>query len=367
MATDLCRPRYGDSSLAEVLPSVCDGLRVPRCWDHFGLGESRRVVVIVVDGLGHQQLQAHAQIAPMLAAADRGPITTVFPSTTPTALTSLGTGLAPGEHGLLGAVFRLDGQPFAPLSWGQDPPATTIQPEPTWWERAADAGVTVRVVSPRQHRSGGLTGAAFRGGRYIGADAAGERVAEIAAALRLGTRALVYGYWEGLDKVGHVHGVHSQHYRAELAAVEHFVAAVARELPAGGRLIVTADHGMVDCDSAVDVDTNDLMAGVTLLAGEPRMRQVFTETGQAESVAERWANHLQDHAEVVLRDEAIAADWFGTVSDHHRQRIGDVLAVARGNTKLTAPTRDGRISGLRGQHGALTEAEMLVPLAVFDG
>ncbi len=366
MSADLCRPRYGDSSLAEVLPSVCDGLKVPRCWDHLGLGESRRVAVVVIDGLGYQQLHDHAEIAPTLVAADRGPITTVFPSTTPTALTSLGTGLTPGEHGLMGAVFRLDGQPFAPLSWGQDPPATTLQPEPTWWEQAAHAGVTVRVVSPRQHRSGGLTGAAFRGGRYLGADAVGERVAEMTAALQLGTRALVYGYWEGLDKVGHVHGVHSEHYRAELAAVEQFIAAVAQRLPAGGRLIVTADHGMVDCDTEVVIDTAEFTADVTLLAGEPRMRQIFTAPGQAGAVAERWAERLQGHAEVVLRDQAIAAGWFGEVADHHRQRIGDVLAVARGNSKLTAPTRDGRISGLRGQHGALTEAEMLIPLVVID-
>ena len=99
---------------------------------------------------------------------------------------------------------------------------------------------------------------------------------------------------------------------------------------------------------------------------EHRMRQIFTAPGQAGAVAERWAERLQGHAEVVLRDQAIAAGWFGEVADHHRQRIGDVLAVARGNSKLTAPTRDGRISGLRGQHGALTEAEMLIPLVVID-
>lgn len=367
MSADLYPPGYGDNSLADLLPSVCDGLRMPRCWDHLGLGESPRVAVIVIDGLGYHQLHDHAEIAPVLAAADQGPITTVFPSTTPAALTSLGTGLTPGEHGLVGAVFRVDGEPFAPLSWGQDPPATTLQPEPTWWEQAAHAGVTVRVVSPRQHRSGGLTGAAFRGGRYVGADAVGERVAEISSALRLGTRALVYGYWEGLDKVGHVHGVDSEHYRAELAAVNQFIKAVAQQLPPDGRLIVTADHGMVDCDSEVVVDTADFTAGISLLAGEPRMRHIFTESGQADVVASRWAERLADDANVVLREDAISAGWFGEVSDHHRQRIGDVLAVARGQTKLTAPTRDGRISALRGQHGALTEAEMLIPLAIYDG
>ena len=358
-------PDYGSGSLAEIVPSLCDGLRLPGFWDHLQFGEFERAIVIVIDGLGYEQLHQHKAIAPVLAAADRGPITTVFPTTTPTALTSLGTGLSPGSHGLIGATFRLDDQIFAPLGWGQEPPATVIQPEPTCWERAAAAGVHVAVVSPRLYEYGGLTGSAFRGGRYVGADAFGERVAEIYREVRNGTRSLVYGYWEGLDKVGHVHGVDSPHYRAELAIVDQFVAALTADLPEDTVLIVTADHGMVDCDVAIEVDGSDLMVDVTMLAGEPRMRQIYAQSGSSGAVLQRWRERLADQAEVVLRDDAIDQGWFGDVANDFRNRIGDVLALAVPGVRLVANSRDSILSSLRGQHGALSDAELFVPLAVF--
>lgn len=366
MADPTLRPRYGGGSLAEVVPSVCDGLRVPGAWDHFGLGESRRAVVLVIDGLGHEQLHRHADQAPNLLAADRGPITSVFPSTTPTALTSFGTGLPPGRHGLIGAVFRLDGHPFAPLGWGDQPSALALQPEPTWWERAAHAGVYVANVSPRAHRGGGLTGAAFRGSHFLAADTVGERVAEISAAVRHGTRSLVYGYWEGLDKTGHVHGVDSPHYRAELAAVDRFVADIAAQLPRGSRLIVTADHGIMDCDVPVQVDTAQLCDGVELLAGEPRVRQVYTAPGRSRDVAATWREVLGSSADVMTRQEAVAAGLFGDTLEQNLDRIGDIIALAAPGVRLTAPTRDAVLSSLRGQHGALSVQEMAVPLAVWE-
>ncbi len=359
-------PAYGGGSLAEVLPTICDGLRVRGAWDHFGLGEASRVVVIVVDGLGHRQLHDHAELAPTLAAADRGPITTVFPSTTPTALTSFGTGLPPGSHGLIGAAFRLDGALFAPLSWGDTPSAMSLQPQPTWWERAARAGVHVDNVSPRIHRKGGLTGAAFRGGRFVAADTYGERVAETARSVRGGSRSLVYSYWEGLDKTAHVHGVDSPHYRAELGVVDHFVRAVAAEMPAGSRLVVTADHGFVDCDTVIKVDGDEFLDGVQLLAGEPRVRQVYTRPGRADEVAGVWRERLADAADVLLRDDAIEAGLFGETSAANADHVGDVLAIARVEVRLAAPTRDSMLSSLRGQHGALTPSEMAVPLIVLD-
>lgn len=359
-------PDYGRLSLAELLPSVCDSLRVPGGWDHLGLGDARRVVLVLVDGLGHLQLQEHADLAPTMAAADRGPVTSVFPSTTPTALTSLGTGLPPGGHGLMGAVFRYRHKPFAPLGWRDTPSARAMQPEPTWWERAAHAGVRVSNVGPRAHRGGGLTDAAFRGAHYCAADTVGERVAEIAAAAARGSRSLVYGYWEGLDKTGHVHGVDSPHYRAELVAVEQFVVAVAAALAPGTRLIVTADHGIVDCDTSVAVDTPDLLDGVDLLAGEPRMRQAYTAAGRFEAVIATWRRSLAGAAAVLSREEAIRAGVFGPVSPEFADRIGDVLAIAHDGVRLTAHTRDALLSNLRGQHGALTPAEMLVPLSVLD-
>lgn len=369
MTADWVVPGYGTGCITDVVGSLCDGLAVPGAWDLLELGPATRVVVLVVDGLGYHQLRDHADLAPNLTSAVRSCITSVTPSTTPVALTSIGTGATPGQHGLVGASFRLPetGALLWPLGWRGDPSAHEIQPEPTWWERAQRAGVSVCIVSPRAYAAGGLTTAALRGGDYIGADGPGERIAEIGAAVRRGDRALVYGYWEFLDRAAHMHGIDSDHYRAELAATDAFVGQLVRAMPAGSRLVVTSDHGLVDCHTVVDLDeSRQLWDDVQVVAGEPRFRHIYVRPGSAPSVATSWQNVLGSAAFVVTRDDAIGRGWFGTVNPDVKERIGDVVAAATGDVRLSLPSRDSAVSSLVGQHGSLTPAEMHVPLIVAD-
>ena len=173
-----------------------------------------------MDGLGALQLAEHAAIAPRLSAmADLGPLSAPFPSTTSVSLTSLGTGLAPGMHGIVGSAFRLDdGSVLSPLSWGHDPNPIVTQPEPTVLERAAAAGILVTTAAPSAHRSSGLTRAALRGGDYPGADSLTKRLDVTARAIGRaraeGRTSLTYVYWPDLDKAGHVYGVASGAYRS---------------------------------------------------------------------------------------------------------------------------------------------------------
>ncbi len=361
-------PEYGSRSITDLVGSVCDGLALPGAWDVLGLGCGTRTVIVVIDGLGHHQLADHAHLAPTLAAGQRGVLTSVVPSTTPVALTSLGTGLAPGAHGLVGAGFRYDGGLLYPLAWGEYPRADEVQPESTWWERARRANVAVTIVSPRAYRAGGLTGAALRGGDYWGADGPGERVAAIAEAVARGDRSLVYGYWEFLDRAAHMFGVDSPQYRAELVAADRWVEQLLRSLPAGVRMVVTADHGVIDCADVVDLDDHPMLyEGVDEVAGEPRFRHVYTTPGAAGAVTDRWRTELRGMAHVLERDEAIELGWFGPVDSETRSRIGDVIAVAEGTVRLAVPSRDAGVSALIGQHGALSAAEMDVPLIDLGG
>lgn len=361
-------PRYGAASIADVVGSVCDGLAVPGAWDVLALGPVDRVVVVVIDGLGHHQLADHHDLAPFLSGGQRTLLTSCAPSTTPAALTSIGTGHGPGAHGVVGAAFQLPdtGRILAPLGWGNDPDPRSIQPETTWWERAERADVPVTVVQPRAYLGGGLTMAALRGGVHVGADGPGERVAEMASAVRRGERALVYGYWEYLDRAAHMFGVDSRQYRAELVAVDRWVAQLGDELPPGSRLVVTSDHGLVDCPRMLDLEALSVWDDVHIVAGEPRFRHVYVRPGRAQQVAARWAEELGDAADVLTRDQAVDAGFFGPVDPDVRGRIGDVVVTATGSVRLGLPNRDAGLSGLIGQHGALTAAEMQVPLVVVD-
>jgi hypothetical protein len=133
---------------------------------------------------------------------------------------------------------------------------------------------------------------------------------------------------------------------------------------------VTADHGMVDvpAETRLDLDTEpDLGRGVRVLAGEPRARYVHTVPGAEDDVLARWRAVLGDRAWVADRDEAVASGVFGRVDKALAARIGDVVALARGNWALTASEREPGPSRLAAYHGSLTATELAIPLLLARG
>jgi len=366
-------PPYGAGTLAEVLPSAAALLGMPGVTDSLGLTdfmpEVSGVTVLLVDGLGWGALQRHAEDAPALASLRGRAFSSTFPSTTPTSLASLGMGTTPGQHGIVGAGFFLpeSGHVLHPLAWGDEPHAVAVQPESTFFERAARAGLSVASVSPRPYEHSGLTRAVLRGGRYVGADSFGERVVETVRAAGE-PRALTYAYWADLDRTGHVHGVESAHWREELAHVDVLVERLRDGLPSHHLLLVTSDHGMVDCQTRIDIDADPVLRhGVRVVAGEPRMRHIYTRPGAEVDVADTWSARLGDDAWVLTREDALAAGLFGVVEEDYAERIGDVLALARGDVALVSSQVDRVVSGLLGQHGSLTEEDLLIPLLATAG
>jgi hypothetical protein len=366
--------------LAELLPAAAHLLGVPGFPPgatglegplREALGGPQHIVVLLVDGLGARQLAAQSSEAPRLAAMrELGPLAAPFPSTTCVSLTSLGTGLPPGMHGIVGTSFRLDdGSVLAPLSWGADPNPVATQPEPTVLERAASAGVLVTSAAPAAHRTSGLTRAALRGGEYPGADSLPARLAVTAAAIGRARQehrpSLTYVYWPDLDKTAHVHGVGSGAYRAELRRVDCLVAGLGDLVADDVALLVTADHGVVDVpdDRRIDLESRAAFRrDVVTILGEPRVRHVYTVAGRADAVRDAWRDELGERADVRTRSEV--AELLGPVDDWYADRIGDVVAIANEDWALTSERVDRIVSALRGQHGGLTDAEVLIPLRV---
>ncbi len=364
-------PRYGEASLPDVLPSVLGALDVPGEQNGLGLPAARRYCIALIDGLGWNALRAHQAEAPFLNSMAGRPITASVPSTTVTSLTSLGTGLVPGRHGLLGYTTRKPGTTttlFNALRWDEhtDLDPETYQPHPTAFERAAGAGVAVTVLGQRKFTKSGLTSAALRSPGFVVADSLGERVALAADALTDGSeRAIVYVYDGDLDFTGHQRGCRSAAWRHQLALLDRFVEELYLALPAGSVLLVTADHGMVDVAAEQRIDVDQIAAlrdGVALVAGEARFRHVYTVDGAAGDVLAAWRGVLGDRATVVSREHAIARGWFGAVEARVVDRIGDVVASVDGDCAVEYRSAFPIEAKLIGLHGALSADEMLVPL-----
>ena len=374
--------QLGRRTLSDVLPSALAALGLPRSPDRLGLREALdgvgRIALLLVDGLGYHLLPMARPVTPTLTAMVDGRLSTLvelssgFPSTTPTSLVSLGTGVASGAHGVLGFTLNVPGteRVLNHIEWRDDPDPRIWQPVPSLFTLAASAGMRVTTVSRPEYAGSGLTVAAYGDVGYVaaaGPDALAERML---AALRAGP-GLVYGYHPTLDTAAHVSGIGSPQWMTAAAEVDRLVSGLTDGLPRDAALLVTADHGglNVPADMRIDVDTDPgLRAGVRIIAGEPRVRHVHTRPGAQGDVFDAWRSLLGATAHVVSRDEAVAAGWFGPVPQAHLARIGDVVAVCQDRYVLLASKHeDKRVGKLVAHHGAMTPEETAIPLIVHSG
>jgi hypothetical protein len=370
---DWVEPAYGERSLGDVLPAVAAALGVDAglpAPTGLTLPEASSYVVFLVDGLGAELLRRYADAAPYLSGllAASTPGTAGVPSTTATSLTSFGTGLVPGVHGVVGFTSRVPGTDrlLNALVWDKRVDPLEWQPHPTAFTRLAAAGATVTVVNKREFRGSGLTVAAHRGAGYVGADRVGERIATVAAAAAV-RGSVTYCYDGDLDWTGHRFGVASSQWLQQLVMIDAETEQLREALPTGTRLVVVADHGMVDSppESRVDVEHEaDLRDGVALVGGEARFRHLYCRGGAVDDVAAAWSSRLGDGAVVLRRDDAIGRGWFGAVGSGVRPRIGDVVVACTGDTTVMATGDFPYEARMVGFHGSLTPAEMLIPLIV---
>jgi hypothetical protein len=363
-------PAYGSRSLGDVVPAVSSALGLPTGDAPTGLAlpDAPAYVVFLVDGLGARLLERYAHAAPYLSSLLEGsaPGTAGVPSTTATSLTSFGTGLPPGSHGLVGYTSRVPGTDklLNALMWDKEIDPLEWQPHDTSFARLRQHGATVTVVNKREFRGSGLTVAAHRGAEYVGADRVGERIAAaVAASTERGS--LTYLYDGDLDWTGHRYGVASSPWLQQLSMVDAEAEQLREALPTNVRLLVVADHGMVDSASEQRIDVDDrteLRDGVALLGGEARFRHLYCQRGAVDDVVATWRSVLGDRATVLARPDAIARGWFGPVLPGVLPRLGDVVVACHGDAAVLS-TRDFPYEAtLVGLHGSLTPDEMLIPM-----
>lgn len=369
---DFLQPAYGERSLGDVVPAIGAALGVPvlDAPRRLVLPDAPSYVLVLIDGLGSRLLQRYAHAAPYLSALAEGVEsgTCGVPSTTATSLSSLGTGLVPGAHGLVGFTSRVPGTErlLNALFWDKDVDPLEWQPHPTAFATLRQAGVSVSVVNKREFEGSGLTVAANRGVDYVGADKVGERIAAAVAASAY-RPSLTYLYDGDLDWTGHRYGVASSQWLQQLSSIDAEVEQLREALPASTRIVLVADHGMVDSppEHRIDVDERlELRDGLLLFGGEARFRHLYCHRGAVAEVVATWTDVLGDAALVLTRDDAIARGWFGGVQPSVLPRLGDVLVASRGDHGVFSSTDFGYETTLVGLHGSLTPEEMLIPILV---
>ena len=382
-ADDLVLPRYGGHSLADVVPAVTTHLLGDAAPAPVAGLRATRVVVLVVDGLGSRQLERVPGLAGTLRRLPGGDVDAAFPTTTVASIASLGTGLPPSQHGLVGYSFALPDheQPLQALGWrvglrggGFDARTTVVpealQPRPTAFEQAAAAGVATTVVVDPDFPDSGFTRAVLRGGeRRTARGLAATLDTAVDAVTAADGPALAYCHHPLVDWAGHTHGACSPAWCDAVHDVDVALAGLRGRLPADVTVLVTADHGMLTVDDQHVTELAEhpsLLDGVRVLAGEPRVRHLALEDAvDPESVAARWRASLGDRALVLHRADALRL-LGPSATATARRHVGDLVVLARRGT-LPHERVDPHGGRHRGQHGGPTRAERLVPLRRLEG
>jgi hypothetical protein len=369
-------PDYDAGCIANVVPRLLGVTAAPELasdWMPRSARDAAQVVLLVIDGLGWHQLRARSPLTPTLSAAegiDRA-ITSVAPTTTATALTSITTGRPPAVHGILGYRLAAGDEILNMLRWtlgsGRDNdarrsvPARTFQPYPSF----AGSARPVPVVSKDEFGGTGFTAAHLGNSPLHGYRVPSSLPVEVGRLLGAG-EPFVYAYYDGIDKVAHANGL-GELYDAELRAVDRMVADLVEQLPPGAVLVVTADHGQIDVGPNVELLGRDIMPMVRFFSGEGRFRWIHARPGAADSLAESLDERYGDTTWVRSRDRLVDEGWFGgTLDDTLAARLGEVALIPFAPLAFVDPADTGE-NRLACRHGSLTADEMLVPLVALRG
>lgn len=371
MTDEFVLPQYHGNALCNVMPSVLAHLRGDKDAP-IAVPAAGKYIVVMVDGLGYSALLRYADHAERLAELPRQALTCSVPSTTACSLTSLGTGLPPGGHGVVGYTFRDpgSGEVMNALTWEHGPQdVESFRLAPTQFRKFADDGGRSAAVTLGRFDGTALTRLAFDATRLFARPEDESDVAGTAALVEaaLEDHQVVYCYQRLLDHAGHTSGPGSWQWLQELETVDDLVASITTLASDDVCVLVTGDHGMITVPDAHRVVAEDeaALAGFDAIAGEGRFRQLYTPEPQR--LAKAWQAFLGERAHVLLRDEAVAAGWFGAeVRDEALSRVGDVLVAMRDDWAVMSRRFEKEFS-LVGMHGSLTAHEMQVPLSVAGG
>ncbi len=322
--------------------------------------------------MGSQLLNSYGGQFPIFSTPERTiNLTSHFPSTTVTNLTSLGTGEFPGVHGMLGYTVRVPnsgnpGRLLNALKWDERVDPLIWQKIPTLFERAMSHGISVTNIAEKRYEGSAFTQAALRGAHYVGANRAGEMIQATKSALSE-PNSFAYLYINALDHAGHSDGVGSEKWLIALKNISELIAALAERLPNNTDFYVTADHGMVNVGEKIVLGVdNDLMKNISLVGGEPRARHMYVNEGALSETVAQWREFFGERATIYSREEMLENSIFGgVISTESLERMGDFMAIAHQEVILIDPTRVAPESSMVGHHGGITEGETAIPLLKF--
>jgi len=336
-----------------------------------GLGHKKKVIVILIDGLGVEQIIQRSGHAPWLNSHMTKPNISFcgFPATTSANIASFATGATPGQHGLVGHRVwdrKYDEQINLLVGWNERTDPRIWQPQETVSEKALLLGVQCNVVAATEYRDTGYTEATMRGASFIAADTWSEKFEAARSIAHAKQESLTYLYIPELDKYGHQNGWSSSGWAAMLEELDAMLRSFCEQVPNDTGVIITADHGMVETSKPRQLVLDDAYTksgSVQFVGGDTRVNYVYLDSlGAIEQVVTD-LDPFSYAFDAVKTEDAITANWFGEVLQPARDRLPELMLLAKSDfTLYHSKFFKTRSFDMIAHHGSLSPAEIRVPL-----
>jgi hypothetical protein len=362
-----------------------------------------KVVLVVIDGFGFNQfLNYHKENKFLRNLTIKGevyPITSVFPSQTTNALTTLNTGLTPQEHGLIeyfiylkdiGVVNALQFERIGYklqtnlIDEGFDPNILLLLKRKTIHKTLKETGIDTFTHIPASNAFNACSKLIFQGSKIIPSVKTSDSIVRLRKNLEEndGRSAYFFVHIDTLDTISHVYGPESYEYFAELSMITYLLKKELAEkidtkTAKETLLLLTADHGGLNIDPKETTYLNYLPKAIlNLQVGKNRKpimptggpREVFLHIKEEKlSETKKWLSQkIGNKAQIIETREAAEKGLFGLglASKELFERTGNLMILPYGNETVWFENSENGKINLLGQHGGLNEQEMFVPFAV---
>jgi hypothetical protein len=337
----------------------------------------RQVVLILIDGVSYRDL---VDVFGNSLSVDRVyELSSVFPTTTSTVLTTLFTGLSPGQHGVLGPNIYIkelgtivNTLNLGPVMGERDglhklgfdlkqlfPIKSTI------FEELQSLGIRSRVYVPKG-LSGGLSRITYSGAEVVEYATYYDAIVNAAKFLGEQDTAFVHIYVTTVDSAAHKYGPNAEETRVVLRETVDSIIRLSKIYLGRFSVLITSDHGHDEV--ARNVKANDVQGLMRILSVPPYgdARAVYFKL-----VDNAYVNELMEVLRrsgidgiFITKDEALNMNLFGEINEGVFDRVGDVIFIPSSGSSFIYLYKPGNeeVLTLKGQHGGLTERELYVPL-----
>jgi predicted AlkP superfamily pyrophosphatase or phosphodiesterase len=365
-----------ENNLIDILPSIANSImheKNPQK-SHLPLPNSKKVIIILVDGFGYHNLLEATAYTPFIRENLNNilQLKTVLPSTTSCALVSFSTSLPPGLTGVLGykqlnpntdeIINFLSGTNFENM-----PPLLEKdkQKYKTDFTQFKDFGIRSASVLETSFKNSFLTKLYCSGSDIFSGNRTRNRVNKSIELIK--EYDLVYLYYSKIDRRGHGFGVYSDAWFDAVSEFDAYLQKIYREAEPDTLICFTADHGMINKDKNKQYDIAEhaaLLDNIKCIGGEPRILYLYlNDLEKLDSTLSKWKEFFGDSVQILKRDEFVEYAYGNKINKKYLSSIGEIIAICKDQTTII----DSRIVHpnaklMIGLHGSDSEIETSIPL-----